>query len=125
MDEVNELNTEKKLANLVRQYYLSEKGIAGTDVSFKSPVVTAEEYHSIMRKAKENYGKKKKFKGNPFKDPIKKLEEKKKMKEWDKLLEYVDKNFERKKADAILEDYSKQAFIRKVNETLFGRLTDI
>ena len=83
----NELLTEFKL-------FLSEKGLAGTDASFKSPVVTSDEYHSTTKKLREQYGKKRRpweKKVNPFKDPIKKLEEEQSGKDWDKFIDRLDK----------------------------------
>jgi hypothetical protein len=79
----NELLTEFKL-------FLSEKGLAGTDASFKSPVVTSGEYHSITKKLREKRkpGQKK---ADPFKGPIKKLEEEEAGKRWDKFIDRLDK----------------------------------
>jgi len=68
--------------------------LLGTDASFKSPVVTYEEYHSLMKKFREQHGKKQRpweKKVDPFKGPIKKLEEKHGVKEWDKLIKRLDK----------------------------------
>lgn len=79
----NELLNEFKL-------FLSEKGLAGTDASFKSPVVTSDEYHSTTKKLREKRkpGQKK---PDPFRGPIKKLEEVEAGKRWDKFIERLDK----------------------------------
>ena len=70
---------------------LTEKGMPGTDVSFKSPVVTPDEYQKLTKKLREQYGKKlrpweKKPSKHPFKGPIKKLEEGREMERWDKFI---------------------------------------
>ena len=79
----NELLNEFKL-------FLSEKGLAGTDASFKSPVVTSDEYHSTTKKLREKRkpGQKK---PDPFRGPIKKLEEVEAGKRWDRFMERLDK----------------------------------
>ena len=87
---------------------LTEKGMPGTDVSFKSPVVTPDEYQKLTKKLREQYGKKlrpweKKPSKHPFKGPIKKLEEGREMERWDKFIEKTDKIKDPKKRD--LEEY--------------------
>lgn len=69
---------------------LTEKGIPGTDVSFKSPVVTFDEYHKLTKelRKKRKPGQKK---PDPFKGPIKKLEEEQAGKRWDRFMDRLDK----------------------------------
>lgn len=104
---------EKKIAQSLQDWVAAEKGLAGTDASFRSPVVTSDEYHSLTKKLREQYGKKRRpweKKVDPFKGPIKKLEEERKGKEWDKLMEHVEKNYTKdaksvKKGNAILQKW--------------------
>lgn len=77
---------------------LIEKGVSGTDSSFKTPVVSPKEYLELTKKLREQYGKKlrpweREPSENPFKGPIKKLEKERRGKEWDMLLKDVDKNY--------------------------------
>jgi hypothetical protein len=75
---------------------LFEKGVPGTDSSFKTPVISPEDYLELTKKLREQYGKKlrpweRKPSENPFKGPVKKLEEESEMKKWDKFIEETDK----------------------------------
>ena len=90
---------------------LTEKGIPGTDASFKSPVVTYDEYHSTTKKLREKRkpGQKK---PDPFKGPIKKLEEVEAGKRWDKFMERLDKikDPEKRKFEEYKWEFEKRYF---------------
>jgi len=94
--EVNE-KTLESFQQLVEESWkkdptsiLTEKGIPGTDASFKSPVVTSGEYYKLTKKLREKRkpGQKK---VDPFKGPVKKLEEEEAGKRWDKFMQRLDK----------------------------------
>jgi len=119
-DEKVDAKTLKTFQQMVEESWrknpvsiLTEKGLPGTDTSFTSPVVSPYEYRELMKKLRKQYGEKRRpweKKVNPFKGPIKKLEKERRGKEWDKLLDHVEKNYHKdaesvKKGDAILQEW--------------------
>ena len=114
------MSDKKSVYEKFRQFLyrnLEEKGLAGTDASFRSPVVTYKEYHDLMRKLQKQYGKKGKKKTNPFKDAVKAEEERRMLEKWDKQLDYIEKNYSPEKGNKIIdklhEDHEKHEKLRK------------
>lgn len=100
----------RELSTKIKQ----EKGLPGTDTSFKSPVVTPSEYRKLMRELRKGYGNKKRPWENvpsehPFKGPIKKLEEERAGEKWDVFAEELDKIKDMEKRQRIIEkrDFDK------------------
>tara|TARA_R100000900_G_scaffold21383_4_gene17199 strand:- start:2009 stop:2377 length:369 start_codon:yes stop_codon:yes gene_type:complete len=122
------MSDKKSISEKFRQFLyrnLEEKGLAGTDASFKSPVVTPEEYANIMRQSKKDSTKKNKKKTNPFKDAVKAEGERRDAEKWESLQKYVDKNYDIDKANKILDDYSLYIQKRDKTEKKYGKLTDL
>jgi len=122
------MSDKKSVSEKFRQFLyrnLEEKGLAGTDASFKSPVVTPEEYANIMRQSKKDSKKKEKKKTNPFKDAVKAEGERRDAEKWESLQKYVDKNYDIDKANKILDDYSLYIQKRDKTEKKYGKLTDL
>jgi hypothetical protein len=127
-DEKVDAKTLKTFQQMVEESWrknpvsiLTEKGLPGTDTSFTSPVVSPYEYRELMKKLRKQYGEKRRpgeKKDDPFKGPIKKLEEKQDMKEWDKLIKRLDKIKDPKKRK--FEEY-KWEFEKWYFDTLKGQ----
>ena len=126
----NPLIPKEKLTEELSTKIKQEKGLPGTDSSFKTPVVTSDEYHNLMRELRKGYGKKKrpwekKPGEHPFKGPIKKLEDERRGEEWDKLLESLDKIKDYKKREAIVEKWNFDKWYRDTMEKHGSRFRQI